>query len=234
MSRKTNKLNVDRAELLISVAAPRELPPQTQFELSVVGRSNVGKSSLINYILNRKGLAHTSRTPGRTRLANYYQIGIHRGLQKAELQLVDLPGYGYAKIGQTERRRLQALLQAYLVHEQRRGMCLLLIDGRRAAASEMDQEIFYGLSEQQREPVIVLTKMDQIAKAKQIGVRKKIEAQLEGARIVISSAQNGIGRGPLWELIWAAVHAENIPNDDEDNKDRDADADVYADDDFDA
>ena len=206
MSRKTNKINIDRAELLFSVSAPRELPGQKQFELSVVGRSNVGKSSIINYILNKKGLAHTSRTPGRTRLANYFQVDLHRGLQTARLHLVDLPGYGYAKIGKSERQRLQKLLQAYLVKEQRQGLCLLLIDGRRADANDMDREIFYGLGEQGRKPVVVLTKMDQIAKAKQIGVRKKIERQLDDAQIVFSSAKKGQGRGQLWELIWASMH----------------------------
>ncbi len=216
MSRKANKLNIDRAELLISVSAPRELPPQEQFELSVVGRSNVGKSSIINYILNRKGLAHTSRTPGRTRLANFYQIAMHRGLQKAELHLVDLPGYGYAKIGQTERRRLQALLQAYLVKEQRQGLCLLLIDGRRAKASEIDAEIFFGLREQGREPLVVLTKMDQIPKAKQIGVRRKIEAQLTDAQIVLSSAQKGQGRDRIWEVVWAALRKTSEQSDTDD------------------
>lgn len=205
MARASHKLNVDSAKLLISISAPRELPEKTRFELAVLGRSNVGKSSLINNLLGRQRLAHTSRTPGRTRLANYYAVGVRRGARRAELHLVDLPGYGYAKISQSERKRLQILLQAYLVKSQRAGLSLLLIDGRRAEASDLDLEIFSGMQQQGREPVIVLTKMDHIAKSKQVGVLRKIQAQLGAQLVVMSSAHKGQGREQLWDLIWPRV-----------------------------
>src|ERR1700761_4630211 len=112
-----------RAEFLISAAAPGQFPADHGAEVALVGRSNAGKSTAINVIVQRQGLARTSKTPGRTRLLNFFELGPMQ-------RIVDLPGYGYASGPEEERRTWQPLINALATRESLRGW-FLIVDSRR-------------------------------------------------------------------------------------------------------
>src|SRR5882757_8313869 len=116
-----------RAEFLISAAAPGQFPADHGAEVAFVGRSNAGKSTAINVIVRRQGLARTSKTPGRTRLLNFFELGPMQ-------RIVDLPGYGYATAPEAERRTWQPLIEALAARSSLRGW-FLIIDARRGIAS---------------------------------------------------------------------------------------------------
>ncbi len=202
MSAPANRVHIDRASLTISVASPRELPPVERPELCVVGRSNVGKSSLLNMLLERSKLARTSRTPGRTRLANFFAIQAHLSKQPpVEIDVVDLPGYGYAKLPGDEKRRLAKLLSGYIGDGVRPQAVLLLIDGRHEATAS-DLEMHQQLQTQGHTVLVAVTKIDRIAKARRAGVAAQLRKALPGAPVVLTSASERIGRDALWDLIW--------------------------------
>jgi GTP-binding protein len=119
----TNVSRFSQGSFLISAAAPGQFPPDLGAEVAFVGRSNAGKSSAINAITHRHGLARTSKTPGRTRLLNFFELGTHQ-------RIVDLPGYGYASGPEDERRSWQPLIDALKSRESLRGL-FMIVDSRR-------------------------------------------------------------------------------------------------------
>lgn len=193
---------VEHAALIRSSARLADAPADPRPELAVVGRSNVGKSSLLNLLLARSGLARTSRTPGRTRLANFFEARV-RGPQRRllELRLADLPGYGYAKVSHAERERLDELLEAYFVREQRPTAVMHLIDGRHPLPA-IDRSIHQLLRQTGAEVVVVATKIDAVAKAKRVGVQRHLERELVGCPVVLTSASEGLGRDAMWRALW--------------------------------
>lgn len=140
-------------------------------EFAFLGRSNCGKSSLINYVLQRKGLARTSRQPGKTRLLNYFLVS-------DAFYLVDLPGYGYAKVSKTQRAAWWKLFKAYLTAQDRPLAVLHLLDSRHAP-SERDCEISALLRESGHPFAVVATKVDKLPKNKQITHFRQIIMGLE-------------------------------------------------------
>jgi len=198
------------AHLLVTAGEPEQLPPPQGPELCVLGRSNVGKSSLINLLLGRRDLARTSRTPGRTRVINFFgvQARLDRG-SGHELTVVDLPGYGYAKMSQAERRRVERLLAAYLDDAGRASGALLLVDGRHPPAAS-DIEIYAGLVARACPVVVAATKIDAVAKARRAAARALIGRTLEGARVVVTSARSRLGRQELWHAVWHLVGGAEV------------------------
>ena len=148
------------ARFVISAAKPTEFPPPTLPEIAVVGRSNVGKSSLINAMVGQDGLARTSRTPGRTRLLNWFEVGT-----KPPFLLVDLPGYGYAKVHQEMRESWRPLIETYLDQRTTLAGVLLLIDIRRNAEDE-ELDFVPWLHEREKPVLVALTKADKLPKNK--------------------------------------------------------------------
>src|SRR5204862_5882802 len=167
------------ARFLTSAARPADFPPPTLPEIAVVGRSNVGKSSLINALVGHDGLARTSCPPGRTRLVNCFEIG-----SQPPFFLVDLPGYGYADVSRAVRESWRPLIEAYLEHRTSLAGVLLLVDIRRNAEAE-ELDFVPWLAQRETPLVVALTKADKLPKNKRA---------LEAAR---AKQQLGLRREPV-------------------------------------
>jgi len=149
-----------KTTFVTSAAAPKDFPPPSLPELAVVGRSNVGKSSLINALVGQDGLARTSRTPGRTQLINWFSVAA-----QPPFLLVDLPGYGYAKVPAGMKDSWKPLIEDYLANRRTLAGVLLLIDIRRGAEDE-ELDFVPWLAERKVPIVVALTKADKLAKNK--------------------------------------------------------------------
>jgi GTP-binding protein len=182
---------------LATVAGNRKQFPETTLpEIAFVGKSNVGKSSLINALVGRRTLARTSSAPGKTRTINFYNVD-------DTLYFVDLPGYGYAKVSQEERRRWGVIIEDYLKNRTSLQKILLLIDIRHEPG-EGDRTMYEWLRYYQVPTVIVATKSDklgrnQIAHSLSV-IRKELQPE-PGTPIVAFSSMTGAGREELWKLI---------------------------------
>lgn len=183
-----------KAKFITSAAETKQFPAEGLPEIAVVGRSNVGKSSLINALVGQPGLARTSRTPGRTRLINWFEID-------GKFQLVDLPGYGYAEVSRAMRESWRPLIEAYLAERKTLAGVLLLIDIRRGV---LDEELdFVPWLEARQTPIVVaLTKADKLAKNKRMLEVQKTKKALGLRRDPFAvSAQSGDGIEPLWRAV---------------------------------
>jgi GTP-binding protein len=186
-----------------SAAHYSELPATEQAEVCIVGRSNVGKSSLLNALSGQKKLAKVSSTPGRTRLLNLFEVRVQQPAEKF-FGVVDLPGYGFAKVSGEEQRAWQDRMRGYF--ENRASLCgfLFLVDVRRTPTPE-DRALFSWLRDQDLSPLVVVTKAEKIHKSKFIGVRKDLAKELlvSADSIVITSAHTGLG----FDVLQAAMQA---------------------------
>ncbi len=186
------------AKFITSAAGPEGFPPEGLPEIAVVGRSNVGKSSLINALVGQRALAKTSRTPGRTRLINWFEIN-------ARFHLVDLPGFGFAQVTKAMRESWRPLIEGYLSTRKSLAGVLLLLDIRRGA---QDEELdFVPWLEARETPIIVaMTKCDKLSKharAPEVA-RARRELDLDRDPLAVS-AQTGDGIDVLWRAISGLV-----------------------------
>jgi GTP-binding protein len=182
------------AKFIISAAQPSDFPPSRLPELAVVGRSNVGKSSLINSLVGQDGLARTSRTPGRTRLVNWFEVD-------GKFHLVDLPGYGYAEVKKDVRESWRPLIETYLDKREALSGVLLLIDVRRGVQDE-ELDFIPWLAERAIPVVVALTKSDKLAKHKRTLEVMKAKKELGLKRDPIAvSAQTGEGIDLMWRAL---------------------------------
>ncbi|HTL37545.1 MAG TPA: ribosome biogenesis GTP-binding protein YihA/YsxC [Kofleriaceae bacterium] len=183
-----------KARFVISASKPSEFPAANLPEIAVVGRSNVGKSSLINALVGQDGLARTSRTPGRTRLVNWFEID-------GKFHLVDLPGYGYAEVSREMRESWRPLIESYLSDRKALAGVLMLIDVRRGP--EEEELDFVPWLEAKEIPIVVaLTKADKLAKNKRMVEVGKAKKSLGLKRDPFAvSAQSGDGIEPLFRAL---------------------------------
>jgi len=182
------------ARFVTSAAQPSDFPPPTLPEVAVVGRSNVGKSSLINTLVGQPGLARTSRTPGRTRLVNWFAI-------EDRFHLVDLPGYGYAQVSVATRESWRPLIEGYLARRTSLAGVLLLIDIRRGVQDE-ELDFVPWLAEHAMPVVVALTKADKLAKHKRtLEVRRVRQALALHRDPFAVSALSNDGIDPLWRAV---------------------------------
>lgn len=180
-------------QFLTSASRADQLPVSIA-ELAVVGRSNVGKSSLVNALANRNGLAHTSKIPGATRLINVFELGA----PPPGRWLVDLPGYGYAKVSGTQRRSWQSMIEGYLTTRPTLRRVLLLVDGE-IGPTPLDVQTVAWLTHVGHPPRIVATKTDKVGASKREARRRNLAAGLglERSDIAWASAAKGTGIAEL-------------------------------------
>ena len=173
-----------------------KFPENDKLEMAFWGRSNVGKSSLINTLMNRKSFARISSQPGKTQTVNYYNVN-------DIFYLVDLPGYGYAKVSKEVAAKWMKMIERYLNTSQCLRVVFLLIDIRHDPSAK-DVEMYRMLTQKGLNPLIIATKADKISKmARQNNVaqiRKKLEV-VEGTPIIPFSAQTKEGKEEIWEYI---------------------------------
>lgn len=195
-------MKISSAEFITSAVKAASYPAVELSEVALAGRSNVGKSSLLNKLVNRKGLARSSNTPGRTRLINFFLVN---GL----FLLVDLPGYGYAKVSIGERESWRKMVEGYLkTREHLRGV-VLLVDSRHPPTVQ-DVQMYDWLKHQGVPAVVVATKADKLSRSRLLQSLKVIRATLplaEGDPLVPFSAQTGLGREELLGIIgqWVEI-----------------------------
>ncbi len=198
-------VRIASAEFERSAAAPGDWPavdPEWP-EVAFCGRSNVGKSSLMNFLVERKGLARVSRTPGRTRLTNFFKVEIVDGERRRKLRLVDLPGFGYAQVSKSERATWRPAIEAYLARRDGLRAVVLLVDARRGP--ELDErELAPWIARRGVAVVPVLTKADKLAKHER-RLAADAAARTLAARPVLTSAEKNEGRDELWRRLLAAI-----------------------------
>lgn len=173
-----------------------QLPEHDKIEVAFAGKSNVGKSSLINALMNRKALARTSSQPGKTQTINFYNVN-------DAMYLVDLPGYGYAKVSQSEKEKWGKLIEKYLQGSKMLKAVFLLLDIRHEPSAN-DKMMYDWMVYNGYEPIIIATKLDKIKRSQ---VQKQIKAiktglGMKGTGMVMPfSAQTKQGREEIWSLI---------------------------------
>ncbi len=193
-------MKILHAELAVVASRPAEYPRPGAPEVALLGRSNVGKSSLLNRLVQRKRLARTSGTPGKTRLVHWYRV--ERPRPQGELMLVDLPGYGWARVPKAERRRWQELVEAFLDGRPSLRGAVLLQDLRRDISE--DENLLVAWLAQRKIPVIVaLTKTDKLKPMRRSERVRVLTGQigLPRERIIATSAEAGTGIAELWRAI---------------------------------
>lgn len=193
-------MKVESAEFVKSAHASGDFVHDGRPEVAFVGRSNVGKSSLMNRLLGRKGLARVSSTPGRTRSVNYFLIN-------RRYWFVDLPGYGYAKAGKQERREWAELADTYF-RGSGRPLVVMLVDGK-VGATPLDAQAWDYLRSLGSPVLVVATKVDRIPRGRRVAMAKSVGAALEldeTVSLIPVSAHSGEGMKELWGAI--AHHLE--------------------------
>ena len=193
-------MKIDHVVFAQGSTSLKNMPQEPIPEVAFIGRSNVGKSSLINRLLKRKNLARTSGTPGKTQEINYYLVN-------DLFHIVDLPGFGYARVSKTQRAKWHKLIGSYLIGREQLKVVFQLIDSRHAP-TKLDREVIILLTESPAEHVILLTKGDKLSgneRSKSIARVTNTLLELGKERpVVLTSAADGRGREEILE--WMDTH----------------------------
>lgn len=190
------KMDVHKADIVISAVSPAQYPSTGLPEIALAGRSNVGKSSFINRMINRKGLARTSGKPGKTHTLNFYII-------EEQFYFVDVPGYGYAKVSKTERAKWGQMLETYLTQRDTLKAVLSVVDLRHAPSSE-DVQMYEFLKYYELPVIVVATKADKIPRGKWNKHIKIVKDTLnfdENDEFIMFSSETGEGKEEAWNVI---------------------------------
>ncbi|MBE0556040.1 MAG: YihA family ribosome biogenesis GTP-binding protein [Proteobacteria bacterium] len=191
------------AEFVLSAREPVHYPPALLPEIAFAGRSNVGKSSLINRLVNRRGLARTSNTPGRTQEINFFSVNERFGF-------IDLPGYGYAKVPEKIRSHWGPMIETYLGGRRTLRLVVLILDIRRDP-SEEDRQLIGWLQYYRLPLLVVLTKIDKVSRGQRAERQRRIGGDLElppAVPFLLFSAKTGEGKDLLWREIVRATAPE--------------------------
>jgi GTP-binding protein len=190
------------ARFMLSASDLMHFPPPGVPEIAFLGRSNVGKSSVINSLIGTK-LARTSNTPGRTRSINFYEVR-RAGQPRPEMLFADLPGYGYAKVSRSISEDWARFVDPYLHQRSSLALCLVLADSN-IPPQESDGQLLEFLASKGRPHLIVATKCDRLSGNQLRQATEALGNAYGGAPIIAFSAKTGAGKDELWEQIRAAV-----------------------------
>ncbi len=190
-------MKITSAKFVASAATTASVPRPGLPEIAFIGRSNVGKSSLLNSLLNVKGLARTSSTPGRTQALNFFDIN-------GEMLFVDLPGYGYAKVSKAERAHWGQLIEKYLAQRATLVLCILIVDARHEP-SPLDLQMKSWLEHFGLSFLVVTTKIDKLSANERRASLTRAQKVLATDRIIPYSAVTREGVKPLWDEIRASL-----------------------------
>jgi len=193
-------MKITQTEFVISAVKPEQYPDDALPEIALAGRSNVGKSSLINRLINRKNLARTSSQPGKTQTLNYYRIN-------EMMYFVDLPGYGYARVSREQRAQWGKMIETYITKRETLRAVLHLIDLRHPPTAD-DIAMYDWLSHYEIPICVIGTKADKISKGKRPSHAKTIKQQLNmrpGDPFVVFSSEEGLGKDELWGIIQSFI-----------------------------
>lgn len=189
-------MNVNNVSLAKVAVKKEQYPEELRPEIAFVGRSNVGKSSLINTMINRKGLARTSGQPGKTQTINFYDI-------ENQLYFVDLPGYGYARVSMQERDRWGKMIEDYLHQREQLKYVVQLIDIRHEPTKD-DKMMYDWIKHYRGKVLIVATKMDKLKRSqvqKHLSIIKKALGLDQEDILIPFSSETKQGKEELWEII---------------------------------
>lgn len=193
------------ARFVISAADARQFPAEALPEIAFLGRSNVGKSSLLNSLAGEK-IARTSSTPGRTRTINFFELR-RAGRPRPELLFADLPGYGYAKLPREVTAEWPRFIEPYLTQRDALALCVALIDSR-VRTQESDVQLVQYLRSTGRALQLVATKTDKLSGNESVLALKRIAQDFQTESVIAYSTKTGAGRDALWNAIWTATGAE--------------------------
>ena len=180
----------------LSAVSAKQYPDDNYPEIALAGRSNVGKSSLINTLLNRKSFARTSSTPGKTQTLNFYKVN-------NELYLVDVPGYGYAKVSKQQRADFGEMIEEYLINRQQLRGVIILVDGRHDPTDD-DISMYQFVKYYEHPVLIVATKMDKVKKNQWNKTESNIKTKMnvsDSDTIQMFSSETKYGREEVWDWI---------------------------------
>jgi len=192
-------MKIISAEFIKSATKPSEYPRGNFPEVAIAGKSNVGKSSLINALVNRKNLAKTSSSPGRTQLINFFLVN-------GKFSLVDLPGYGYARVPPQVRKTWKPMVESYLQTRKEIRLVILILDARRGASPD-DLALLDWLDYHKIPSLIALTKVDKLSQLERARQKKALAdvSLFSGKPLSFFSAVTGEGKEELWRLIQEAL-----------------------------
>jgi len=191
------------AEFVISAAGPKQFPLDSRPQIAIAGRSNVGKSSIINSLLHRKNLVKTSQTPGKTQLINFFIIN-------ESFYFVDLPGYGYARVPHSVTDAWAPMIEGYLKNAPQLSAVIVLLDSRREP-DERDVRLIDWLRQYDIPVIYALTKIDKLNRQETDRARRSISTALEIADdLVLTSAKSGQGIKELWGVLVKKIKEPGV------------------------
>lgn len=199
---RTEDMKITSAKFVLSATAPNHYPAPDRPEIAFLGRSNVGKSSLINSLLQVRGLARTSSTPGRTQQINFFLI-------QESFYFVDLPGYGFAKVPLAVREQWGPMIEQYLNERESLTFCILIVDARHEP-QRLDKQMHEWLVATRREYCVVATKADKLSKNQLFSQLAKLKA-VYGPAVIPYSAMTRQGDNEVWKAIRAGVESFRKP-----------------------
>lgn len=186
-----------KATFLKSLTDLKDFPKSDKPQIVMVGRSNVGKSSLLNHLTGQKGLARVSSTPGRTQTINLFDVD-------NKYLLVDLPGYGFAKASKVKRVAFEGMLNDYLRDAQNLKLALVIVDAR-LGPTEIDHQMFDFLNECSVPFSIIANKIDKLSQSELVALKRKFAADYPGVTVILHSNVTGKGRGEIQQTIEKAI-----------------------------
>jgi GTP-binding protein len=195
-------MKILRAEWLATAAGPEGFPEPSVPEVTFVGRSNVGKSSLLNALVQRKKLARTSSAPGKTRLIHFFKVE----RPEKETHFVDLPGYGYAKVSKSERKNWQRLIESYLEGRPTLRAAVLLQDMRRDITDD-ETLLIEWLHERGIPVILAITKIDKLKPMRRAARLRALKATIDlpAANVIATSSESRVGLDELWQAIDTTI-----------------------------